>query len=136
VFADGIVFVVAADHPLAARPARSADDLPSSPLTPSTGTPEPEQRWFVANGLAGRPPMRDRLTFPLTEAIVDAARAGLGIAPMSEWIASPYLDHHVVAKRMKRPLRRPWRIAFHPEAADHARRLAAALVGLAPRIYA
>jgi LysR family transcriptional regulator for metE and metH len=83
-----------------------------------------------------RTPTLTTLRLPLTEAIVDAARAGLGIAVLSEWIASSYLDHTLVAKRMKKPLRRPWRIAYRPEAADRARQLAAALAGMAPRLYA
>lgn len=133
-FADEIVFVVAVDHPLAHRGAITADDLREHPLIGSTTTPEPEVRWFGATVFGSRPPAR-RLRFPLTEAIVDAARAGMGIAVMSEWIAAPYLDGTVVAKRLRKPLRRPWRIAFRPEAADRARQLAAALGGLAPRIY-
>jgi hypothetical protein len=37
---------------------------------------------------------------------------------------------------MKKPLRRGWRIAYRPEAADRARQLAAALAGAVPRLYA
>lgn len=134
-FADEIVFVVAADHPLADLPSLTAADLRSHPLIASTHTPPPEVRWFVTSVFGQRPPAQGRLLFPLTEAIVDAARAGLGVAVLSEWIAAPYLDHTLVAKRLKKPLHRPWRIAFRPEAADRARQLAAALGGLAPRIY-
>lgn len=133
-FADEIVFVVAADHPLARKGALTADDLREHPLISSTSTPEPELRWFGAAVFGSRPPAA-RLRFPLTEAIVDAARAGMGVAVLSEWIAAPYLDGSLVAKRLRKPLRRPWRIAFRPEAADRARQLAAALGGLAPRIY-
>jgi len=135
-FADEIVFVVAVDHPLAERSHVTAADLRAFPIISSTSTPEPEQRWFGAAVFGARRPTLDRLVFPLTEAIVDAARAGMGIAVLSEWIASPYLDRTIVAKRMKKPLQRPWRIAFRPDAADRARQLAAALGGLAPRLYA
>lgn len=133
-FSDEVVFVIAADHPLADRPALTADDLRAYPMIASTHTPAPEVRWFVTTVFGQRPP-EERLLFPLTEAIVDAARAGLGVAVLSEWIAAPYLDHTVVAKRLKKPLHRPWRIAFRAEAADRARQLATALGGLAPRIY-
>ncbi|NVB80282.1 MAG: LysR family transcriptional regulator [Kofleriaceae bacterium] len=133
-FADEIVFIVAADHPLARRASITADDLRDYPLISSTATPEPELRWFGAAVFGSRPPT-SRLRFPLTEAIVDAARAGMGVAVLSEWIAAPYLDSSLVAKRLRKPLLRPWRIAFRPEAADRARQLAAALGGLAPRIY-
>jgi len=135
-FSDEIVFVVAADHPLAQRAAITADDLRAYTVLGSTNTPEPEVRWFGHAVFGAKIPPLDRLGLPLTEAIVDAARAGLGVAVLSEWIAAPYLDHTLVAKRFKHPLRRPWRIAFRPEAADRARQLAAALAGLAPRIYA
>lgn len=135
-FADEIVFVVAADHPLAERAWITAADLREHTIISSTGTPEPELRWFGAAIFGARIPPLTKLRLPLTEAIVDAARAGLGIAVLSEWIASSYLDHTLVAKRMKKPLRRPWRIAYRPEAADRARQLAAALAGVAPRLYA
>jgi LysR family transcriptional regulator for metE and metH len=133
-FTDEIVFVVAAAHPLADRAWITADDLRDYPLISSTSTPEPELRWFGAAVFGSRPPA-NRLQFPLTEAIIDAARAGMGVAALSEWIAGPYLDSSLVAKRLRKPLQRPWRIAFRPEAADRARQLAAALGGLAPRIY-
>jgi LysR family transcriptional regulator for metE and metH len=83
-------------------------------------------------------PKLEFLRFPLTEAIVDAARAGMGVAVLSEWIASGYLDGaDLVAKRLdSMPLRRPWRIAFRKDAANAARRLGAALQGSAPRVYA
>jgi LysR family transcriptional regulator for metE and metH len=135
-FADEIVFVVAADHPLADRAHITAADLRAFPIIASSGTPEPEQRWFAQAVFGAKRPALERLTFPITEAIVDAARAGMGIAVLSEWIASPYLDRTLVAKRMKKPLERPWRIAFRPDAADRARQLATVLGGVAPRLYA
>jgi LysR family transcriptional regulator for metE and metH len=135
-FADEIVFVLAASHPLADRPHLTSEDLRAHPLISSTNTPDPELRWFTHAVFGRRLPSIERLRFPLTEAIVDAARAGMGIAVLSEWIAQPYLDPTLVAKRLRTPLRRPWRIAYRPQAADRARQLAAALAGLAPRIYA
>lgn len=135
-FSDEIVFVVAADHPLAERSHLCAADLVAHTVISSSQTPEPELRWFGAAVFGARPPAVRKLRLPLTEAIVDAARAGLGIAVLSEWIASSYLDHTLVAKRMKKPLRRPWRLAYRPQVADGARHLAAALAGIAPRLYA
>ena len=83
-------------------------------------------------------PKLDLLRFPLTEAVVDSARAGIGIAILSEWIASSYLDGPgLLAKRLATgPLRRPWRIAFRREHAAAANALATALRGTAPRVYA
>src|SRR6185295_6324970 len=87
-FSDEIVFVVAASHPLADRPAIGRDDLRRHRLITSTNTPEPERRWFYRRVFGAQPPRVEHLSLPITEAIIDAARAGLGIAVMSEWIAS------------------------------------------------
>jgi LysR family transcriptional regulator for metE and metH len=136
-FSDEIVFVVSRAHPLASRPALAVADLLEHALITSSQTPDAETRWF-ASRVFGRTAARVRhLRLPFTEAIVDAARAGMGIAVLSEWIATPYLDAgDLVVKRLRgRALRRPWRIAFTREAADGARRLAAALEPAAPRMY-
>ncbi|MFT3693251.1 MAG: LysR family transcriptional regulator [Kofleriaceae bacterium] len=137
-FADEIVFVMAADHELADKPYITADDIAASTLIGSPNTPPDEVKYFMKAvfGSPHLPKNQARLLLPLTEAIVDASRAGLGIAALSEWIAAPYLDRTLVAKRMKKPLRRPWRIAYRPEAADRARQLASLLAGVAPRLYA
>ncbi len=135
-FADEIVFVVAPSHPLASRPAVTARDLRETPIITSN-TPPAEAEWFLGRVFGKRRPRLQFLRLPLTEAIVDAARAGMGVAVLSEWIASAYLGHgDLVAKRFADdPLRRPWRIAFRPETADAATRLAGALEGTAPRVY-
>jgi LysR family transcriptional regulator for metE and metH len=136
-FSDEIVFLVAANHPLAARPALARRQLTEHPLIVSTQTPQPEKRWFM-RGVFGRSrPRLELLHFPLTEAIVDAARAGMGIAVMSEWIAIGYLPSpDLVVKRLEgKPLARPWRIAFRREARDAARVLARALESAAPRVH-
>lgn len=46
------------------------------------------------------------------------------------------LDRTLIAKRLKKPLRRDWRIAYRAEAAERTRQLATALAGVAPRLYA
>jgi len=135
-FADEIVFVVAADHPLAERATLTASDLSTYPLISSSSTAEPEVRWFTRAVFGKRLPSVGWLKFPLTEATIDTARAGMGVAVLSEWIAKPYLDGSIVAKRMRKRLLRPWRIAFRPEHAETARKLAAAIGGMAPRLYA
>jgi LysR family transcriptional regulator for metE and metH len=137
-FSDEVVFLVAVTHPLAARAAILPADLARYPIIVSTQTPEAEARWFFSRVFGRSKPKLERLRFPLTEAIVDAARAGMGIAILSEWIAAPYLESgDLVVKRLKSgALRRPWRIAFRREAAEPARRLAAALQHAAPRVYA
>ena len=74
--------------------------------------------------------------FPLTEAIIDTARAGMGIAVLSEWMASGYVEQGdlVVRRLSSGPLRRPWRIAYRDELAAVAERLRGALVGVVPRL--
>jgi LysR family transcriptional regulator, regulator for metE and metH len=136
-FSDEIVFVVAASHALAARPSITSRDLREHRLVTSN-TPPAEAEWFLKQVFGRKRPKLDFLRFPLTEAIVDAARAGMGIAVLSEWIASVYLHQSdLVAKRFApEELRRPWRIAFRDEAALVARSLASALQGSAPRVYA
>ena len=136
-FSDEIVFVVAASHPLAARAALTPRDLREHRLVTSN-TPPAEAEWFMRRVFGRQRPKLDFLRFPLTEAIVDAARAGMGVAVLSEWIASVYLHQpDLVAKRFASDrLRRPWRIAYRDESAAVARSLASALQGSAPRVYA
>jgi len=135
-FSDEIVFLVAVTHPLADRAALTLADLRAFPLITSTSTPEAERRWFVSRVFAKTPPRVRFLRFPLTEAIVDAARAGLGIAVMSEWIAKPYLAAgDLVARRLRgHKLERPWRIAYRREVEDSARQLMTAIAAAPPRI--
>jgi LysR family transcriptional regulator for metE and metH len=136
-FADEIVFIVAATHPLAKQASITPADLRRFPLITSTQTPEPESRWFFSHVFRRTAPRVERLAFPLTEVIVDAARAGMGVAVLSEWIALPYLTAgDLVAKRLRKgPLQRPWRMAYARDTADAANRLASALSGAAPRLY-
>jgi LysR family transcriptional regulator, regulator for metE and metH len=136
-FSDEIVFVVGKDHPLAERPSLSPADLREHPLITSTRTPAAESRWFFTQVFGRTKPKLTQLQFPLTEAIIDAARAGMGIAILSEWIAGPYLgEGDLVMKRLrKRALKRPWRMAFRREVEAPAKRLAAALEGTPPRVY-
>jgi len=139
-FSDEIVFLVASDHPLAGHATLEARDLTAYPLITSSQTPDAERKWFFENAFGKKPPAFPipPIRLPLTEAIVDAARAGMGIAVLSEWIASPYLDGRgdLVVKRLHgKPIARPWRIAFRRDTADSALRLAAAIEHAAPRVY-
>ncbi|HEX4355197.1 MAG TPA: LysR substrate-binding domain-containing protein, partial [Polyangiales bacterium] len=80
-------------------------------------------------------PQLDFDRFPVTEAIIDSARAGLGIAVLSEWIASPHIARgDLIAKRLANgPLIRPWRLAYRRDLGASGPRLAIALANLAPR---
>ena len=137
-FHDEIVFVMAGTHPLAGKATLSVADLTAHTLITSTNTPAAERQWFFSRLFPRKVPALKTLRFPLTEAIVDAARAGLGVAALSEWMAGPYLESGglVVRRLGTGPLLRPWRIAWRPEAAESARRIAGALTSLAPRLPA
>lgn len=134
IFSDEVVFVMSASHPLASRKTLTRDDLRSTTLL--TGqTPPAEAQWFLSR-VFGREKPRIRFEqLPLTEAILDVARAGMGVAVLSEWIASPHLGRgDLLAKRFTAgPLRRPWRMAWRREVGDAALRLASALESTAPR---
>lgn len=136
-FSDEIVFVMAAAHPLARRVSLSVRDLCEHPLITSTQTPKAERQWFFSRVFGRTKPRLQHMQFPLTEAIIDAARAGMGIAILSEWMAGPYLvgDDLVVRRLRGKPLRRQWRMAFRREVTAEAKRLAAALENAPPRIY-
>jgi LysR family transcriptional regulator for metE and metH len=135
-FSDEIVFLVAPSHPLAARASITAADLEKT-LVITSNTPPAEARWFAREVFGKRKPKLSFLRLPLTEAIMDAARAGMGVAVLSEWMAGPYLaDGDLVAKRLASgPLRRPWRLAFRKEAASVAHQLISVLEGAAPRAH-
>jgi LysR family transcriptional regulator, regulator for metE and metH len=125
---------VAASHPLAARKVLTRADLCAHPLLVGQ-VPAGEQHWFLTQ-VFGR--QRPRLRFervPLTEAILDLTRAGLGIAVLSEWVAGPHLGRgDLVVKRLSSgPLQRPWRLAWRREREDVALRLLSALAASAPR---
>ena len=133
-FADEVVFVVARSHPLAGRAALAPRDLLPYPLLTSH-LPTPDMRWFTRRVSA---PAGHRLQYqhlPLTEAVLDFARAGMGVGVLSEWLATPHLRRgDLVAKRLTSgPLRRPWRIAWRPEVREPALRLSALLEHSAPR---
>ncbi|NNB89077.1 MULTISPECIES: LysR family transcriptional regulator [Corallococcus] len=133
-FSDEIIFVVAASHPLASRRALTREDLREH--TVLTGqTPAAESHWFMTQVFGRERPRLRVERLPLTEAILDVARAGLGVAVLSEWISTPHLGKgDLVVKRLASgPLRRPWRMAWRKEVGDSALRLLAALESTVPR---
>jgi LysR family transcriptional regulator, regulator for metE and metH len=132
-FSDEIVFLVASQHPLAARKRLTRDDLRTHTILTSNAPPT-EHEWFMTRVFGRKRPRLRFQRLPLTEAILDMARAGMGIAVMSEWMAGPHLERgELVAKRLSSgPLARPWRLAYRAEAADAALRLLTALRGAPP----
>lgn len=137
-FSDEIVFVMPPNHPLARRSVLTPRDLIEHPLITSSLTPPSETKWFVGAVFGRSKPRLQGMRFPLTEAVIDAARAELGVAVLSEWAAGPYLGNgDLVVKRLRgRPLLRSWRVAYRREAAEGALRLAAAVMGAPPRVHA
>lgn len=135
-FSDEIVFVMSPSHPLAKKKTLVPADLRTTTLVTSP-TPAGEARWFMVN-VFGR--ARPRLHFervPLTEAILDMARAGVGVGVLSEWMAGPHLYRGgdlVVRRLAAGPLRRPWRIAWRKEAREAAMRLCSWLAKSPPRL--
>lgn len=135
-FSDEIVFVLSSAHPLAQRRSLTPDDLRENRLITAT-VPASEARWFSTRVFGRRRPKLDVIRFPLTEAAIDAARAQLGIAVLSEWVANGYLtgDDLVVKRLASGPLRRPWRIAYRRDLADAVELLASGLESSRPRLY-
>lgn len=115
-FADEIVFVLAATHPLAAKASLTPADLCAHQLFTARPTPK-EALWFMSRVFGRKRPRLDIHRIPLTEAIVDLARAGLGIGLLTEWVVAPHLRRGgLVAKRLsKGPLRRSWQLAWRRE---------------------
>jgi LysR family transcriptional regulator for metE and metH len=127
-FSDEIVFIVSTAHPYATKRALGRDDLRAAKII-SSNTPPREAAWFARRVFGKKVPELDFLRFPLTEAVIDAARAGMGVAVLSEWMASGYLGGgDLVVKRLASgPLRRPWRIAYRRDLTEAAEGLAAAI---------
>ncbi|WP_394828282.1 LysR family transcriptional regulator [Pendulispora albinea] len=133
-FSDEIVFMMGASHPLAGRKAITPRDLRTTPLL-TGNTPPEEKQWFLTRVFGRARPQLRFERIPLTEAIVDVARAGLGIAVLSEWIASPHLvKGDLVTKRLASgPLLRPWRLAWRRGFDAAAQRVFSALTVTAPQ---
>ena len=136
-FFDEIVFILSASHRLASRPSLTRADLQDEVLF-AAHAPTRDAQWFPKTTLVGK--RADRaLNFqevPLTEAIVDFARAGLGIGVLSEWLAEPHLKRReVIARRLASgPILRPWRLMWRKEVEEAALRLFEALEKSGPRL--
>jgi LysR family transcriptional regulator for metE and metH len=137
-FSDEVVFVMAKDHPLAAKKTITRTDLSQHTLLTSSNTPPPEHAWFMRTVFGRRKPRLSYERLPLTEAILDVARAGMGVAILSEWMAGPHLGKgDLVVRRLDTgELRRPWRFAYRADLDEHALRLLAILRTAAPRLHA
>jgi LysR family transcriptional regulator for metE and metH len=133
-FSDEIIFVMSRTHALAAKKSLTPADLERSTLLTSSRAAPGEALWFSKQVFGkARPKLKFEL-LPLTEAMIDMARAGHGVAILSEWVANPHLKTgDLVVKRVSSgPLRRPWRLAWQKPHREAALRLGAALAATAP----
>ncbi len=118
-FQDELLFVVAADHPLASKRALSPDDLRRHPILTAPPSAN-ESEWFLSRVFGKAQPQLDVSTIPLIESAIDLARAGMGIAIVTEWAIGPHLQRGgCVAKRLTiGPIERPWHFAWRREIGD------------------
>jgi LysR family transcriptional regulator for metE and metH len=136
-FFDEVVFIMSASHRLASHTSLTRAELQDETLF-AAHIPTRDAQWFPKAVLVGK--RGDRvLNFqevPLTEAIVDFARAGLGIGVLSEWLAEPHLKRReVVARRLASgPILRRWRLIWRKEVEKAALQLFDALERSRPRV--
>jgi LysR family transcriptional regulator for metE and metH len=133
-FEDEVVFLVAPSHPLAERRTLTSKDIKSARIV-TTDAPRGEVEWFMKQVFGRARPRLRTDSLPLTEAVIDLVRAGMGVGILSEWVVSPYLGRgDLLVKRLASgPLRRPWRIAWRKEVRPAATRLRDALERTTPR---
>lgn len=133
-FSDPVVFLLGRGHPLASKAALTPEDLESNPIL-TNELPPSEARWFHGRVFGRRRAKLRVQQLPLTEAVVDFARAGLGIGVLSEWVVTPHLGRgDLVVKRLEGcSLDRPWRLAYRPEHRAIARALVGPLRATAPQ---
>jgi len=132
-FSDEIVFLLATDHPLAGSALRPSDLL-EHPILASTA--RAGDRWFTKRVWGSRRVRPRMQRFAATEAIVEFARAGLGIGVLSSWIADGYLGPRsglVTGRLAKGPLVRKWRLAHTPDTTPVIDDLEQALLSARPR---
>lgn len=132
-FSDEVVFVMSPQHPLAARTVLTRKDLKSTRLL-SSQSPAKEALWFMTKVFGRERVSLDIVRLPLTEAVLDMTRAGMGVGILSEWMLTPHKDRGdlTIRRLSSGPLQRPWRLAWRREVRGPARRLLAALQATVP----
>jgi LysR family transcriptional regulator, regulator for metE and metH len=100
-FVDEFLAIMSADHPLASRPYLKAKDFADQNLILYVG---PEESTLFQKVLrpAGITPAR-LSTVPLTEAIIEMVKAGLGVSALARWAVKEQL---AAGKIVARPLTR------------------------------
>lgn len=111
-FGDEMVALVSRDHPLAARPWLSVGELASEHLLLYSSSPE--ESFVLQRVLAPAGHTPARLSFiMLTEAMIEMARAGLGVAVLPRWSAQPSIAARslIALSITRRGIRRYWTAA-------------------------
>lgn len=135
-FSDEIVLVIGTRHELAKKPSLEPSDLEAHPLFVPV-TPRGNNPWFARHVFGGRRARLNIETLPLTEAILELARAGEGIGILSEWVVGTHVlapNSGLQRRRLRSgPLLRPWRLAFRTEVAAAATRVHQAILEARPK---
>lgn len=110
-FTDEMLVVIAPDHRLAGRPFITAEELAEETLYTYQGLSESTAYQRVLRPL-GLEPVKE-ITVPLTEAMIELVRAGLGVAVMARWAVGPQLASGALAgvPLTSGGLHRDWRAA-------------------------
>jgi len=111
-FADEMVALVARDHPLAGRQSLSVAELAREHLLLYSSSPE--ESFVLQRVLAPAGHMPAKLSFiMLTEAMIEMARAGLGVAVLPRWSAEPSIAARSLLPLSitRRGIRRNWTAA-------------------------
>jgi LysR family transcriptional regulator for metE and metH len=120
-FADEMVAIVAPSHPLAKRSWLSPRDLAAEHLLLYASAPEDSFVLRRVLGPAGLAPSRVSFIM-LTEAMIEMARAGMGVGVLPRWSAHPALAARTVVPLSitKNGVRRQWTAATLKTAAEPA----------------
>ena len=119
-FEDEMAVVVAPDHPLARRAYVREEDFAGEHLIMYDLAEEESFLLRDVLGPAGARPRRISRV-PLTEAILELVRAGLGVSVFARWAVAPQVEAGaLVALRLtRRGLRRTWRAETLPGLLEH-----------------
>jgi LysR family transcriptional regulator, regulator for metE and metH len=106
-FQDELRLLVASDHPLAGRQHVTVEELAREHVLTYDAAPEQLDLYTRLFWPAGIEPRRVSRV-PLTEALVDLVRAGIGVTALSPWMVPPRWDGLVSLRLTSRGIRRRW----------------------------